>query len=85
MTYSGPARRVSEPGRKTLADTVTIDHDWALRFSAEDMLIEAADRLSDEDLEGAYLLAEHLRGAIACVQIRRDMARDAARRGEVTA
>lgn len=71
---------VTEAGRETLRRAVSIDHDWSLRFSSEDKLIEAVGGLSDEDLEGAYLLAHYLSEAIACVQIRRDMEKDRAGR-----
>lgn len=71
-------RGVSEAGRETLRQAVSIDHDWSLRFSSEDMLIEAMGALSDEDLEGAHLLAHYLTEAIACVQIRRDTEKDRA-------
>jgi hypothetical protein len=72
---------VSEAGRQTLAGAVSIDHDWSLRFSSEDMLIEAVAGLADEDLEGAYLLAHYLLEAIGCVEIRRRIERNAAASG----
>ena len=68
-------------GRRTLAEAVSEDRDWALRFSAEDRLIEVLGALSDPDLEAARLLAYHLDEALACVQIRRDMNHDAEKRG----
>ncbi len=71
-------RVVSSAGREQLARAVQIDHDWSLRFSSEDRLIEAVGGLSDDDLEAAYLLAQYLEAAIACVQIRRDGAARAA-------
>lgn len=33
--------------------------------------------LPDEDLEGAYLLVHYLKEAISCVQIQRDMEKEA--------
>lgn len=69
-------RGVSEAGREVLARAVSINHDWALRASSEDKLIEAVSDLPDEDLEGAYLLAHYLTEAIGCEGIRRDMERD---------
>jgi hypothetical protein len=71
-------KAVSESGREALRQAVSIDHDWSLRFSSEDMLTEAMGGLSDEDLEAASLLAHYLAEAIACVQIRRDMEKDRA-------
>lgn len=65
-------RVISVPGRATLAEAVSMDHDWGLPFSAVDLLIEALGPMSDEDLEGAYMLAHHLKEAVACVQMRRD-------------
>jgi len=73
-TFYGPPRRVSAAGRELLAAAVTIDHDWSLTFSSVDMLIEAVHDLTDEDLEAAYVLASHIREAIACVEIRRQTA-----------
>lgn len=71
-----PARRgVSGAGRQILAAAVSIDHDWALPFSSEDKLINAVSGLSDEDLEGACLLAHYLQEAIGCTQIRRQTER----------
>lgn len=67
-------RRVSETGRQILSAAVSIDHDWSLRFSSEDMLIEAVKDLTDEDLESAALLVYYLQEAIACNQIRRGTA-----------
>lgn len=64
---------VSDGGRELLARVVSIDHDWALRFSSEDMLIAALSDLHDDDLEGAYLLAHHMTEAIGCVELRRQM------------
>jgi hypothetical protein len=66
-------RLVSEAGRAVLARAVSVDHDWALGASAVDVLFGAIEDLSDEDLAGADLLAYHLREAIACAQIHRDM------------
>lgn len=77
-------RNVSEAGRQTLGSAVSIDHDWALPASSVDMLIAALGNLSDDDMDGAYLLACHLQEAIACIQIRRDMEADAAQQEEST-
>ena len=65
-------RTVSEAGREILAAAVAIDHDWSLRFSSEDTLIDAVKDLTDEDLEAAALLVRYLQEGIACNQIRRD-------------
>lgn len=70
--YTTTRRSVSEAGREILAAAVAINHDWSLRFSSEDMLIDAVKDLSDEDLEAAAMLAYYLQEAIACNQIRRD-------------
>jgi hypothetical protein len=70
-------RGVSEAGRQLLASAVQIDHDWSLTASSEDLLIAAVRDMSDEDLEGAVLLSHHLYEAVVCVQIRRDMQRQA--------
>lgn len=72
---SGTRAGVSAAGRQVLAAAVSIDHDWSLRFSSEDKLADALDALPTEDLEGAYLLACHLREAIACLEIRWRLAR----------
>jgi hypothetical protein len=69
-------RGVSEAGRQLLASAVQIDHDWSLPASSEDLLIAAVQDMSDEDLDGAVLLAHYLYEAVVCVQIRRDMQRD---------
>jgi hypothetical protein len=66
-------RRVSDAGQELLARAVSIRHDWALSASSEDKLVDALGGLPDEDLEGAYLLAHHMREAIACIEIRRRM------------
>ena len=81
-TFYGPPRRVSATGREQLAAAVMADQDWSMTFSSEDLLIEAVAALSDDDLEAAHALAALLSRAIACVQIRRDMARDDARRAD---
>jgi hypothetical protein len=64
--------RVSAAGRQILTAAVSIDHDWSLRFSSEDKLIEAVKDLTSEDLEAAALLVHYLQEAIACNQIRLD-------------
>lgn len=69
-------RAVSDDGVAILVRAVGINHDWSLRFSSEDLLIEAVSAMSDDDLEAAYLLAGYLQEAITCVQIRRDMQRE---------
>lgn len=74
-SFKSARRTVSEAGRQVLAAAVSIDHDWALRFSGEDMLIEAVSGLSDADLEGAYLLTHYLHEAVGCIQIRRETAK----------
>jgi hypothetical protein len=71
-TITETPRRVSEAGRQILAAAVTIDHDWALRFSSEDKLTEAVKDLTSEDLEAAELLVHYLQEAIACNLIHRD-------------
>lgn len=68
-------RAVSDEGVAVLVRAVGINHDWSLRFSSEDKLIEAVEPMSDDDLEAAYLLVHYLQEAIACVQMRRDMQR----------
>jgi hypothetical protein len=72
---SGTRAGVSAAGRQVLAAAVSIDHDWALPASSEDLLVDALTGLPTEDLEGAYLLACHLREAIACLEIRWRLAR----------
>ncbi|MEU7174641.1 MULTISPECIES: hypothetical protein [Micromonospora] len=81
-TFYGPPRRLSATGRQQLGAAVMLDQDWSMTFSSEDLLIDAVASLSDDDLEAAHTLAALLPGAIACVQIRRDTARDASRRAD---
>ena len=73
-------RRLSNVGRALVTGAVEIRHDWDLPFSSVDMLIDALGSLSDDDLEAAHLLASHLREATCCLLIRRETARDEARR-----
>jgi hypothetical protein len=61
-------RVVSPEGREVLVDAVRIEHDWALPASSVDKQIEALSALSDDDLEAAYLLTQHMTEAIACLQ-----------------
>lgn len=76
MSYLAVRRGLSRVGRRILATAVSMNHDWGLPTSAEDLLAGMVADLSDEDLEAAYLLAHHLRSAIACVRIDRQMATD---------
>jgi hypothetical protein len=73
-------RPLSNAGRALVAEAVQIRHDWDLPFSSVDMLIDALGPLGDDDLEAAHLLASHLREATCCLLIRRETARDEARR-----
>lgn len=66
-------RGVSFVGRTLLSQAVSIDHDWSLSASSDDILIAALGDLSSDDLEAASLLAYHLREAIGCLLIRRQM------------
>ncbi|HEY9370488.1 hypothetical protein [Streptomyces sp.] len=76
LEQSARARRcVSAAGRDLLAAAVSIDHDWSLRFSSEDKLIDAVAGMSDDDLEAAALLVRYLDEAIGTNLIRRDTAR----------
>lgn len=70
-----PGARVSSTGRRTVARAVATDHDWDLRFSSVDIMIAALEGLSDEDLKGVALLAQHFSEAIGCLQLQRDAAR----------
>jgi hypothetical protein len=75
--YTPPPRNaLSEAGRRTIAEAVSVDHDWNRPYSGVDKLIAALGALSDDDLKTAAALVYHLSEAVACVQIRRDMARD---------
>ena len=79
VPYARERRVVSEAGREALARAVSLDHDWALRFSGEDKLAEVVGGMSRPDLEAADLLAYYLRDAIGCALIARDReAREAA-------
>lgn len=81
MGYGMDSRRhVSEAGRQVLGRAVQINHDWALSASGEDKLIAALGDLTDADLESACLLADGLREALACIQIRRVIDADKAAR-----
>src|SRR5215211_324924 len=56
-------REVSQAGRQVLAAAVSIDHDGDLR-----KLIAVVEDLADDDLDGGYLRAHHLKEAVAWVR-----------------
>lgn len=66
-------RSISPEGRVALAEAISADRDWSMRFSAEDWMIAAMEKLSVDDLEAAELAAMYLREGIACALIRHDM------------
>lgn len=63
-------RWLSDDARARIIAVATEPHDWALRWSNEDRLIEALTGLADLDLDAVRCFAQHLEAAATCVQIR---------------